>query len=528
MTPQAPADEGLPPESFLRRIWRMSKDYFNGEEKRQARRLGIGVLVLTVLQIGIQVRFNIWNRDFFNALELRDRSAFFGQMGLFLGLTIASMATAVGQLYVRQMLQLHWRRWLVYRLQHHWLSDGRHYQINFLPDAADNPDQRISENTRWATTIAVDMAVGLISSVLMLVSFVGILWTLSGPLQIALGANEFEIPGYMVFAALIYAGLGSVLTFFIGRPMVEANIRRNQSEGDHRFALIRLRESSEGVALIRGEADEERGLKQAFERVVVSMTDLMRSERRLMWLTSAYGMLLTVFPVLVASPRYFAGAITLGVLMQISSAFGQVTTSLNWFVDNFPRIAEWRSHVDRVVELEETPGLGGYQRGRQRHHHRGRSRRGRARRAGLPQPADRPGRRVHGDRRRQRGNRPRRTRVDRGGKRHREIHPVPRHCRAVALGSRGNPHPGPRQHDVHAPTALSAAGDPACGGGLSCGGAALPETGGGGGADTLRPGTPDTAARRGRTLGPDPLLGRAAEARLHPAAAASTAMGVHG
>jgi vitamin B12/bleomycin/antimicrobial peptide transport system ATP-binding/permease protein len=173
-------------------------------------------------------------------------------------------------------------------------------------------------------------------------------------LHVAFGANEFDIPGYMVWAALLYAGVGSFLTWRIGRPMVEANIRRNEAESDHRFALLRLRESSEGVALIRGEADEERALQRAFGHVVTVMRDLMGSERRLMWLTSAYGMLLTVFPVLVASPRYFAGAITLGVLMQISSAFGQVTTSLNWFVDNFPRLADWRSHVERVVELEDS------------------------------------------------------------------------------------------------------------------------------------------------------------------------------
>ena len=279
-----------------------------------------------------------------------------------------------------------------------WLSEGRHYQINFLPDAADNPDQRISENTRWATAMAVDMAVGLVTSVLMLLSFVGILWTLSGPLHVAFGANEFDIPGYMVWAALLYAGIGSALTWFIGRPMVAANIRRNEAESDHRFALVRLRESSEGVALIRGEADEERGLKHAFEQVAAAMVDLMRSERRLMWLTSAYGMLLTVFPVLVASPRYFAGAITLGVLMQISSAFGQVTSSLNWFVDNFPRIADWRSHVERVVELEETLASA-CQRGRQPHHRPGRAGRGWAGGAGLPRTADRPGRRLAGHRR---------------------------------------------------------------------------------------------------------------------------------
>ncbi|MDO9711181.1 ABC transporter ATP-binding protein/permease [Paracraurococcus lichenis] len=353
MTPTDPPPDPRP-DGFLRRFARLSALYFNGDQKWRARGLAAGVLGLTLLQILVQVRFNIWNRDFFNALENRDRDAFFGQMGLFLGLTLASMVTAVYQLYVRQLLQLHWREWLVFRLQRRWLENGRHYQLNFLDGAADNPDQRISENTRAATAMAVDLAVGLVTSVLMLLSFVGILWTLSGPLHVALDATEFDIPGYMVFAALLYAFIGSFLTWRIGGPMVEANIRRNEAESDHRFALVRLRESSEGVALIRGEADEERGLRQAFGHVVQVMRDLMRSERNLMWLTSAYGMLLTVFPVLVASPRFFSGAITLGVLMQISSAFGQVTTSLNWFVDNFPRLADWRSHVERVVELEDT------------------------------------------------------------------------------------------------------------------------------------------------------------------------------
>ncbi|MBB5695313.1 ABC transporter ATP-binding protein/permease [Muricoccus pecuniae] len=349
----ADGDGGIQ-EGFVRRFWRLARGYYTGDQKRTAWLLTAGVIGLTLVQIGIQVRFNLWNRDFFNALEARDRGAFFGQMGTFLLLTTGSMVVAVFQLYVRQLLQLRWREWLVFRLQNRWLSHSRHYQMNFLPGSADNPDQRISENTRWATAMAIDMAVGLFQSAVMLISFVGILWTLSGSLLVSFGSNEFEIPGYMVFAALIYAVIGSVLTYFIGRPMVEINIRRNEAESDHRFALIRIRENSEGVALIRGEADEDRGLRRSFGHVVNVMKDLMRTERRLMWLTSAYGMIAGVFPILVASPRYFAGAITLGVLMQIGSAFGEVTRSLNWFVDNFPRLADWRSHLERVVALEDS------------------------------------------------------------------------------------------------------------------------------------------------------------------------------
>ncbi|MBX6743824.1 MAG: ABC transporter ATP-binding protein/permease, partial [Acetobacteraceae bacterium] len=345
--------EAAPHQNFICRFWRIAKGYFGGEGRWAARGLAAGALVLTMLQIGVQVRYNIWNHDFFNALENRDRAAFYGQIGLFVVLALASMVTAVAQLYMRQMLQLKWRRWLVLHLQHQWLEEGRHYQLHFLPDVVDNPDQRISENTRWATSMAVDMALGLIQALLMLLSFVGILWSLSGPLHLAFGTTEFDIPGYMVWAALLYAGIGSGLTWLIGRPMVRINIRRNQAESDHRFALVRVRESGEGIALIRGEADEEHGLRRAFDVVVQAMRDLMRSERHLMWLTSAYGMLLSVFPALVASPSFFSGAITLGVLMQITQAFYQVTGSLNWFVDNFPRLAEWRSHVERVAELAE-------------------------------------------------------------------------------------------------------------------------------------------------------------------------------
>ncbi|MBD0270338.1 MAG: ABC transporter ATP-binding protein/permease [Acetobacteraceae bacterium] len=338
---------------FLRKVRRLAAAYYGSEERRSAWAITAAVVGLTLLQIAVQVRLNIWNRDFFDALDKRDHDRFLAQMGVFAALALAGTAAAVLQTWARQTLQVWWRDWLVRHLQGRMLADSAHYRMQFIEGAADNPDQRIGENARWATSIAVDMAVGLLHSVLLLVSFVGILWTLSGPLAFAFAGREVEIPGYMVFAAVLYAAAAAGATWLVGRRMPDINARRNEAEGDHRFALIRLRENSEGIAMIRGEADEERGLKRAFGKVTAVMHELNRAERNLVGLSSAYGMVTMVFPILVASPRYFAGAITLGVLMQVGSAFGEVTRALNWFMDNYPRLADWTSHVDRVVELED-------------------------------------------------------------------------------------------------------------------------------------------------------------------------------
>jgi putative ATP-binding cassette transporter len=350
----APTEVNRPAGSpgFLRGFFRLAAPYFTSEEKWMAWTLLIGVLALTLLQIGIAIRLNLWNRDFFNSLESRDWNAFLYQMGLFSLLCGATMCVAVYQVYVRQLLQLRWRRWLTAKLVDDWLEKGRHYQLNFIEPGVDNPDQRISENTKHATEMAVEFGLGIFDKTITLVSFIGILWTVSGALDVTIGTLSFKIPGYMVFAALLYAGIGSVLTFFVGRPIVAANRRQIATEADYRFALVRLRENSEAIALIRGEPDEKKVLTDFFGDVLASTIGLMRTQRRLMWLTSFYASVGWVYPTLVASPRFFAGAITLGVLMQITAAFGQVQTSLNYFVDNFPRIAEWRSHVERLLEFE--------------------------------------------------------------------------------------------------------------------------------------------------------------------------------
>jgi putative ATP-binding cassette transporter len=208
------------------------------------------VVALTLLQIAIQVRFNIWNRDFFDALDKREHERFLWQMVLFVGLALAGTAAAVFQMHARQTLQVWWRDWLVRHLQGGMLAESAHYRMQFVEGAADNPDQRIGENARWATATAVELAVGLLNSAVLLVAFVGILWTLSGPLAVSVAGKSLEIPGYMVFAALFYAATAAGATWFVGRRMPAINARRSEVEGDHRFALVRLRENSEGVAMI--------------------------------------------------------------------------------------------------------------------------------------------------------------------------------------------------------------------------------------------------------------------------------------
>jgi putative ATP-binding cassette transporter len=345
-----PARAATPDMSAFRR-W--VREWLTAPDRGNARLLIGGVILFTLVQVLVQIRFNTWNRDFFDALDKRDAAAFQHQIVVFLALAAASMAAAVYQLYLKQLLQLNWREWLTGRMIGAWLHDGRHYQLEAGAAEADNPDQRIAEDVRVATELAVEFAVGLLVSISMLIAFVGILWSLSGPLHVALMGTSFDIPGYMVWAAVLYAVIGSGLTWLVGRPMVGINVRRTTAEADLRFGLTRARESGESIALIRGEPDERRGLGDLFGQVRVTMRDLMRSQRNLMWLTSAYGTLAMIFPTVVASPAYFSGAMSLGGLMQVGAAFGQVQMALNWFVDSFPRIAEWRSAVSRLAAFQD-------------------------------------------------------------------------------------------------------------------------------------------------------------------------------
>ncbi|MCW8087199.1 ABC transporter ATP-binding protein/permease [Sabulicella glaciei] len=358
---QAEKDEtkagALPEAELVKRpmaaFWKLTKAWLTAPDRGNARWLILALVLLTVGQVAVQIRLNIWNRDFFNALENRDFAAFRWQMVVFLMLAVGAMAVAVYQLYTKQLIQLAWREWLTKRILESWLHEGRQYQLEMAGASADNPDQRIAEDIRVSVDLAVDFVGGLLTCSMMLAAFVGILWTISGPLHLGFVGIDASIPGYMVWAALTYAIIGTTLTLVVGRPMVGHNFARVAAEADFRFGLTRARESGEGIALIRGEVDERRGLERLFGNVRGAVRRLMRSQRNLMYLTSGYHSLAMIFPTIVASPAYFSGAITLGGLMQIGAAFGQVQSSLSWLVDSFPRIAEWRAAVNRMVNFRE-------------------------------------------------------------------------------------------------------------------------------------------------------------------------------
>jgi len=266
---------------------------------------------------------------------------------------IAYMFAAVAQLYLRQTFQLRWRRWLTDRYLGDWLARHVFYRMRFR-NGVDNPDQRISEDVRVFIEQTMTLALGLLGSVAALGTFATLLWQLSGTLTIHVAGFEIAIPGYMVWAAVLYAGLGSVVAHLIGRPLIRLNNRQQGKEADFRFNLVQLREEAEGITLYGAEEQERLHALDRFRALYDNMRMLIRSNARyvlyqLLVSQAAYGLSL-----LLASPRYFAGAILLGALVQISNAFERVNEALSWLIGAYPVYAEWRATADHLVEFTHT------------------------------------------------------------------------------------------------------------------------------------------------------------------------------
>src|SRR5687767_11882384 len=330
---------------FLKAFWALTKPYWVSEQRAKGLTLLATVVGLALALVWLEVQFNYWNNDFYNTFEQRDQAEFFRQLGKFGLLALGYIVTAVYRLYFMQMLQIEWRSWMTGRFLEDWMKGQAHYRMQLLDRGTDNPDQRIAEDLRLFVELTLSLALGLMSAVVTLVTFIAILWTLSG-------AMEFfgvSVPGYMVWVALVYATLGTWLTHVIGRRLIGLDFNQQRYEADFRFALVRLRENSEGVALYRGEQEELSGFHQRFANVISNWWSLMRKQKQLGWFTSFYAQLAIIFPYIVVSPRFFSGAMPLGGIFQTASAFGQVQGSLSWFINAYTLFAQWKATVDRLI-----------------------------------------------------------------------------------------------------------------------------------------------------------------------------------
>jgi len=338
--------------TLLRDAWLIARPYWYSDDRWAGRGLLLVVVALTLGQVYINVLLNRWNNTFYNALQDRDYAVFIRQVIRFSWLAGAYIVVAVYQLYLNQMLLIRWRRWLTDRYLRAWLTDGAYYRMQLVAGEADNPDQRVAEDVRLFISGTLGLAIGGMRAAVTLASFVAILWGLSGSLSLSFGGIAITVPGYMVWAALLYACVGTWLTDRVGRPLVALNFAQQRYEADFRSGLVRFRENSEGVALYGGEADELRGFRERFGAVVRNWWGIMRRQKRLTWFTAGYAQAAVLFPFVVAAPRYFRGEIPLGGLVQTATAFGQVQDALSFIVSSYTDIAEWRAVVERLAGFE--------------------------------------------------------------------------------------------------------------------------------------------------------------------------------
>ena len=312
-----------------------------------------GLLCVVIGNTFGQIRLNAWHGAFYDALEQRSLVTLGNQIIVFLIIACLLLLLVVAQTWLQENIKVRLREWLTHDLVDQWLTPKRAYFLSQSGESGANPDQYIQADARHLAETSATLAFGLLQCSLLLVSFIGVLWALSSNVAFSFGGNSFTIPGYMVWCALAYAAAGSFLTWLVGRPLIKLNAERYAREADLRFAIVKINKSSEAIALQGGERDERRLMNSPISDVVLLSRQLAGGLARLTWVTSGYGWLGLIVPVLVALPGYFGGSLTLGGLMMVAGAFNQVQNSLRWFVDNFAGIADWRATLLRVARFRE-------------------------------------------------------------------------------------------------------------------------------------------------------------------------------
>jgi vitamin B12/bleomycin/antimicrobial peptide transport system ATP-binding/permease protein len=344
---------GPPPSYIARSFFRMARGFWTGERRRQAWVLTIGVLAFALVNLAAALGVNRWNKFFFDALEQKNVASVFLGIGIVLCLAVASAAASVGLVHMRMRLQLRWRQWLTAYLVRRWLGDRRFYQLNIVGGDASNPEFRIADDTRLAIEPLVDFVNGLTNAVLAAAAFIGVLWAVGGAISFEAFGSTYNIPGYMVFAAVAYSGLTSFATILIGRPLIRRSEAKNAGEARLRYELTRVRDSAENIALIGGDDDERLRLKETFEDLAHRWIQVIVQQARMTWISYSNLVLAPAVPLILGAPKYLSGEFSLGELMQVATAFTQVQVALNWLVDNAIRLAEWFASAQRVVELTD-------------------------------------------------------------------------------------------------------------------------------------------------------------------------------
>ncbi|MCD6073361.1 MAG: transporter ATP-binding protein [Rhodospirillales bacterium] len=350
------ADEDIDPETarrkyLVRRFWFTARLYWGKAGDRLAWPLSAGGLTMILLILSAQYGVNYWNRVTFDALENRDAQKVLSYAILFLPLILFSACSNVANVYVKMTIQRRWRAWLTNLIIDRWLTHGRYYQLNLVGGDHDNPEYRIAQDLRTATDAPVDFTVGVLSAILSAVTFIVVLWTIGGALTLPLGERTIEIPGFLVIAAVVYSALASGLMTWIGRRFVHVSESVNQAEADYRYALTRVRENGESIALMGGEEEERSGLEGSLKGVLLQWRELCFQYMRTTSVSQTSQIIAPVIPLILCAPKYLEGSMTLGTVMQAVSAFTIVQTAFGWLVDNYPRLADWSAGARRIASL---------------------------------------------------------------------------------------------------------------------------------------------------------------------------------
>ena len=338
-------------KALVRLFWHTAKGFWSGEQRRIAWIMTATVIALVVLQLVISYRINVWNREIFDALEKKDGPAVLYQAWIFIPLAIFSIAAAILVVWARMRTQRRWRAWLTEKVGDRWLNDGRYYQLNLVAGEHKNPEHRLTEDMRIATEAPVDLATGILTAFLTSATFIGVLWSVGGDLTFDWRGGALTIPGYLVIAVVLYCAVISSSMFFIARSFVPTAENKNQSEAEFRYALTRLRENGESIAILGGEKEERAGLALLLGNVVRAHAKLAGQYMRTTFVSHGNYIIASVVPIILCAPKYLAGTMTLGQVMQATAAFIQVQYAFNWIVDNYPRLSEFTASARRVANL---------------------------------------------------------------------------------------------------------------------------------------------------------------------------------